>query len=101
MAKSSLLAKQASAMLRCAPYSALLRHRNPDLEAAIAGDRIELFVVALEVRRIRGLVAGCRQPVIPDRADGAPDRRHMVAMGEHRIALLGDADAHVAARQVG
>ena len=39
--------------------------------------------------------------MIPDRVDGAADGRDVVGVGEHRVALLGDAHAAEVARQVG
>src|SRR5215475_7984622 len=98
-ARENCCALCASAALRVRIM--LLLHRHPDLEAAIAGLGIELFVIALEVRRVRGLQPRGRQPLIPDRVDGAADRGDVVGVGEHRIALLGDADATEAARKVG
>src|ERR1019366_6274712 len=67
----------------------------PNLKATIAGARIEILVVALEVGRIG------RQPVIPDRVDGAAYGRDVVAVGEDRVSLLGNANAAEFARQVG
>src|SRR6516165_9396401 len=101
MAKSLRLAKQTGLCARAMQLCTLLFHRHPDLEAAIAGQGIKILAVALEVRRIGRLEAGGRQPVIPDRVDRAADGRDMVAVGEHRVALLGDADAAIAARQFG
>src|SRR3954454_13608083 len=74
--------------------------RDPDFEAAIAGQRVEVFVVALEARRIGRLQAGGRQPTIPDRVDGAPDGRDMVAMRKHRVFLFRNTHATEFARQV-
>src|ERR1700682_4615861 len=70
----------------------LFLHRHPDLEPAIAGHRIELLVIALEVRRIGHLHVRLRQKVIPDRVDGAADGRDMLGVSEHEIFLLGDPD---------
>src|SRR6202035_4929441 len=78
----------------------LFPDRHPDLQSAIAGDRIEFLVIALEVGRIRGLQAGRRQPVVPDRVDGAANGRDVVAMGEDRVALLGNPDPCELARQI-
>src|SRR3984957_159941 len=79
----------------------LLSHRHPDFEAAIAGDRIELFVVAFERGRVGCFQAAGRQPVIPDRVDGAANGRDVLAVGEHGISLLGNANAGEFTRQVG
>src|ERR1700712_3890068 len=80
---------------------ALLPHRNPYLQPAIAGRRIELLVVALEGRRIGRLEAGHRQPVIPDRVDGAADGRDVFGVGEDRVFLFGNPHPRKFARQVG
>src|SRR5581483_9297093 len=40
---------------RAVPDQRLFAHRHPDFQAAIAGERIELLVVAFEVRCIRRL----------------------------------------------
>jgi len=69
--------------------AALLPDRYPNLEPAIAGRRIEGLVITLEVRRVSGLHPRHRQPVIPDRVDGAADGRDVLGVGEHRIFLLG------------
>src|SRR5579872_2437701 len=75
--------------------------RHPDLETAIAGRGIEALAVTLEIGRIGDPQAGRRQPVIPDRVDGATNARDVLAMREHGIFLLGDAHAHEGPRQVG
>src|SRR3954453_10783103 len=85
----------------CQRCAALLLHRHPDLEAAIAGCGIEFFVIALEVRRVCGLQAGGGQPLIPDRVDGAADRGDVICVGEHGIAVLRDTDATEAAAEIG
>src|SRR6266446_1142965 len=102
MAKSISLAKQCQAMRprRAAPRTLLL-NRYPNLEAAITGKRIEVLVVTLEVGCIGCFQPGRWQPVIPDRVDGAANGRDVVAVGEDRISLFGDADAAEFARQVG
>src|SRR6266404_52732 len=79
----------------------LLLHRYPDFEAAIASERIELLVVAFEEGRIGRFQSGSRQPLIPDRVDGAANGRDVVAVVEHRISLFGDPNAAEFARQVG
>src|SRR5882757_4023918 len=79
----------------------LLLDRHPDLQSAIAGQRIEALVVALEVRRVRDGHAGLRQPAIPDRVDGAADARDVVLVGEHEIFLRRDPDQGELARQLG
>src|SRR6266851_3177968 len=79
----------------------LLPDRHPNLETAIAGERIEVCVIALEVGRIGRSQTRRRQPVIPDRVDGAANGRDMVAVREDRISLFGNPDAMEFARQVG
>src|ERR1700688_2758428 len=103
MAKTISLAKQSRGFRRrrAAPRGGLFPDRHPDLEPAITGERIEILVVALEAGRIRGLQARGRQPVIPDRVDGAADGRDVVGMGEDRIALCGNPHLRKFARQVG
>src|SRR4249919_3332652 len=89
MTKEITLAKQPRATpprraaLRCGPLrqSASVADRDPDFQPAIAGAGIELFVVAFEVRRVGGFHPRCRQPVIPDRVDGAANGRDVLAMG--------------------
>src|SRR6266481_3259144 len=81
--------------------NALVLHRYPDFEAAITGERIEIFVVALEVGRVGRFQSRSRQPLIPDRVDGAANGRDVVAVGEHRISLFGNTDAAEFARQIG
>src|SRR5579872_6435103 len=78
----------------------LFLNRHPDLEAAVAGERIERLVIALEIRGIRCLQSRRRQPVIPDRVDGAADRGNVVAVAEHRVALLRDPHAREWTRQI-
>src|SRR6476661_607153 len=98
------LACQATSGHRPAQGSQALRlflDRHPDLEPAIAGERIEVLVVALEVRRVGHFQPRGRQPVIPDRVDGTADGRDVVAMAEDRISLFGDANPGEFARQVG
>jgi hypothetical protein len=62
--------------------------RHPYLNAARSGRRVEILAVALEVRRIRDLMTGFRQPLVPDGVPGAPDRGNVVAMGEHHISVF-------------
>src|ERR1700722_7507032 len=83
------------------PACGLFLDGDPDLKTAIAGQRIEILVVALEVGRIGRFQAGRRQPVIPDRIDGAPNGRDVVAVGEDRVFLFGDAHTAEFARQIG
>src|SRR5260370_26538656 len=71
------------------------------VEAAIAGERIEFLVVTLEVGRIGRFQPGSRQPLIPDRVDGPANGRNVLAMGEDRVFLFGNANARKFARQVG
>src|SRR6185437_1868803 len=73
--------------------------RNPDLDAAQPGARIEGLGVALEIRRICRLVTGLRQPPAPDRVDGAPDRRDVLGVPEEGIALGRNAHAAELRRQ--
>src|SRR6185295_18219264 len=80
--------------------SDLLFDRYPDLDAAGPALRIEGVAVALEVGGVGDLVAGLRQPAVPDRVHGAADRRDVVAVQEHRVALRGDAHAAELGRQV-
>jgi hypothetical protein len=89
MAKSISIAKQPPGVgpRRAAKRCGLLPHRHPDFEAAIAGQGIEILVVALEVGRIGYFQSRGRQPLIPDRVDGAADGRDVVAMREDRISL--------------
>src|SRR5690242_19486515 len=103
MTKSVRLAKQTGPFRprRSALCAVSWLDRHPDLEAAIAGLGIEPLVEALEVGRNGGLVARSGQPVIPDRVDGAPDRGHVVAMGEDCVFLRGDPDAAELARHIG
>lgn len=96
-----LSATVANSWALCADAIALLPHRNPDLQPAIAGKRIEFLVVALEVRRVRRLEAGGRQPVIPDGVDGAADGRDVFVVGEDRVFLFGNPHAGEFTRQVG
>src|SRR6266852_1357703 len=70
-----------SAGRACARKRFLVLHRHPNLEAAIPGERIEVFVVTLEVGCIGGFQPGRWQPVIPDRVDGAANGRDVVAVG--------------------
>src|SRR6202023_1332149 len=86
---------------KAAPRCGLLLDRYPNLEAAIAGERIEILVITLEVGRTRRFQSRRRQPVIPDRVDGTANGRDVVAVGEHRISLFGDTNAAELARQVG
>ena len=44
---------------------------------------------SVRIRRIGRLHARGRQPVIPDRVDGAADGRDVLGVGEHRVFLLG------------
>src|SRR3954470_5636284 len=81
--------------------ASLIFHRHPDLQPAIAGGAVELLVIALEVRRVRDLEAGLRQPLIPDRADGAADGRNVFGVAEHDIALCRNPHAGELPRQVG
>src|SRR6478752_2534211 len=83
------------------PRAVLLPHRYPDFEPAIAGGRIEILVVALKTRRVGGLHARRRQPMIPYRVDGAADGRDMLSVGEHGVFLFGNPHAGELARQVG
>jgi hypothetical protein len=73
----------------------------PNLQPAIARERIELFVIALEIRRVGGFHPGRRQPLIPDRADGAANGRDVIAVGEHRVFLFGNPHPAELARQIG
>src|SRR5580692_2580465 len=82
-------------------FGHLFCYRDPDLETAITRDRVEMFVVALEGRRVGDFQAGCRQPMVPDRIDGVSDGRDVVAVGEHRITLLGNPDTRERTRQIG
>src|SRR5262249_53906928 len=93
--------REIAARLRCAAMTRSAFDRHPDLEAAIAGDRIELLVIALEVRRIRDLMPRRRHPVIPDGVDGPPDGRDVITVGEDRVFLRWDSNAAELARQVG
>src|SRR5467141_4379318 len=79
----------------------LLLDRHPNLEAAIAGERIEILVVTLEVGRIGRFQSRRRQPVIPDRVDGAANGRDVVAVREDRVSLFGNPNAAEFARQIG
>src|SRR5258708_17911170 len=81
--------------------NALVLHRYPDFEAAIAGERIEILVVTLKEGRVGRFQSRSRQPLIPDRVDGAANGRDVVAVGEHRISLLADAYAAEFAPQIG
>jgi len=79
----------------------LFPDRHPDLQPDIAGGRIKLLVIALEVRSIRRRHPRRRQPVIPDRVDGAANGRDVLGVGEHRVFLFGNPHAGELARQVG
>src|ERR1700730_10256561 len=79
----------------------LLPDRHPNLQPAIAGERIEVFVVALEVGSVGRFQARGRQPVIPDRVDSTANGRDVVAVREDRVFLFGNPDAMEFARQVG
>src|SRR5450432_2189941 len=94
-------ALRAAASLHPSYTSPLFPHRHPNLQPAIAGERIEVFVVALEVGRVGCLQARRRQPLIPDRVDGAANGGDVVAMAEHRVALFGDPHTGELAWQVG
>jgi len=86
------LACQAIAGYRAAQGSLagqLLLDRYPNLKTAIAGERIEIPVITLEVGDVGHFQARRRQPVIPDRVDGAANGRDMVAMGKDRVFLRG------------
>src|SRR5689334_14525609 len=61
--------------------------RNPNFEAASAVHRVELGAVALEDRRVGGLMPGFRQPFAPDRRERAPDRGDVLALAEHRVSV--------------
>src|SRR3984957_11779967 len=82
-------------------FRRLLPYRDPDLKTAIARDRIEMFVIALEGRRVGDFQAGCRQPMVPDRIDGVTDGGVGGAGGEHGITLLGHPDTRERTRQIG
>src|SRR5882757_8754209 len=86
---------------KAAQLCRLLSNRYPYFETAIAGERVEILVVTLEVGRIGRFQSRSRQPVIPDRVDGPANGRDVVAVGEDRVSLFGDADAAEFARQVG
>src|ERR1700694_388934 len=102
MAKSISLAKQSGAgTAQGSPAYRLFLDRDPDLEAAIAGERIEILVVALEVGRVGRLQSRRRQPMIPDCVDGAANGRDVVAVGEDRVSLFGNPNAAEFARQIG
>ena len=73
--------------------SVLLPHRNPDLEAAETGFRVESLIIALEPRRIRRYIARLRQPAVPDGVHRCPNGRDMALMRELRIEMFGDAQA--------
>src|SRR6266478_4447105 len=85
---------------KAAPRTLLLNW-YPNLEAAIAGERVEVLIVTLEVGCIGCLQSGGRQPVIPDRVDGAANGRDMVAVGEDRVFRLGNPDPAELTRQIG
>src|ERR1700733_11192242 len=76
-------------------------NRNPDLQPAIAGAAVELRAVALEIRGVRRLVPRLRQPLLPDAAHRAPERRDIVAMGEDRVALRFQLELREILRQPG
>ena len=103
MAKSISLAKQSQRIgaRRAAKRRGLFAHRYPNFEAAIARERIEVLVVALETGRVGGFQFRCRQPVIPDRVDGAANGRDVLAVREHRVALFGNPHRRKFPRQVG
>src|SRR5947209_13385987 len=79
----------------------LFPDRDPYLQTAIARQRIEFFVIALEIRRIGSGQAGRRQPVIPDRIDGAPNGGDVVLVRENSISRFRNPDAAEFARQIG
>jgi N-acetylglucosamine-6-phosphate deacetylase len=79
-------------IVRLKPDSSSLQ-RDPDLDLAIATARIEARVVPLEIRCVRELVAGLRQPRVPDRGPRAADRGDVAAMREHGVAIRRHAHA--------
>src|SRR5579859_7643013 len=103
-AKQPALASSRNAWARaakCRKFRPILfLYRNPDFEPAIAGDGIEFFVVALEIRRIGELEAGGWQPLVPDGVDGAADGRDVFAMAEHGIARFGNPHPEERSRQI-
>src|SRR5262245_53218021 len=82
------------------PSQALRLDWDPDLEAAVPGRGIEALAIALEVGRVRRLVAGLGQPLVPDGIHGVADGRDVLALREHGVALGGKAHAGELARQV-
>src|SRR5712675_448344 len=68
--------------------NALVPHRYPDFEAAIARQRIEILVVTLEVGRIGRFQSRSRQPVIPDRVDGPANGGDAITVGKDRVSLF-------------
>src|SRR5262245_24524942 len=91
----------------CISYEAniVLRfNRNPDLESAGAGLRVEFLAVALEFRPSRRAISGFGQRLVPDRKPRLLDGRNMITLREYHIALLRDAqpaEFRLDAREVG
>src|SRR6185312_12331950 len=74
---------------------------NPDLQAAVAGDGVEILAVALEVGCVDALLTGCWQPFVPDRAPGAAYGGNVTAVSEHGVPLRCDAHPTEFARHAG
>src|SRR3954451_5659025 len=90
LAKLSQAPRSAGVMPRRRPRSrtASVFNRHPYFQATIAGERIEALVVALEAGRIGRFQCGRRQPLIPNRVDGAANGGDVVTMREHCVALF-------------
>src|SRR5262249_8627939 len=79
----------------------LLRHRQPDVHATVSGRGIEGIAVPLESRSFSRLVAGFRQPAIPDREPRPANRRHMLRVCEDRIQMRRNTEPAPGCRQIG
>src|SRR3954449_8980463 len=82
---------------RAAKRRGLFAHRYPYFETAIAGERIEVLVVPLKTGRVGGFQSRCREPVIPDRVDGAANGRNVLTVGEHRVVVRESAPSKIPA----
>lgn len=66
---------------------------EPDFDETGAGGGVEIFAIELDGGGVGYLVAGLREPRVPNGAAGLADGGDVVAVGEDGVALLRDADA--------
>src|ERR1044071_8810925 len=74
--------------------------RDPDLHLAVAGAPVEALVVAFEFGPTGGFESGLGQPFVPDREPRSADRRDVIPVREHRIALRWDRQPTEVRREV-